>query len=83
MSVYSCHICESNPEERQRLSDDGLAEGVVCPVCHRPTCAHHLVTVRWRWRDQGRGLDSARVCRECKRTYRHREWDPFLREWIS
>jgi hypothetical protein len=83
MSVTFCHICEKNSAEKNRVGDSGLMMGVYCPVCHRPACSHHLGTVRWRWRDENRALDSDKVCLECKRTYRHRDWDPIHREWIS
>lgn len=82
MAVYTCHICNSAPDEYRRFGDTGLPNGIICPVCHRPTCEHHLVTVRWRWRET-RQVESGVVCRECKRTYRHRNWDPYAREWIS
>jgi hypothetical protein len=39
--------------------------------------------VRWRWRNATRDIDSAQVCRDCKKGYRHREWDPLNREWIT
>jgi uncharacterized protein YbaR (Trm112 family) len=83
MAVSHCYICERNPQEAKRLGNSGLAEGILCPICHRPTCRHHLVTVRWRWRTVTRDLDSALICGECKKTYRHRDWDPVNRDWIS
>ncbi|GAB4468243.1 MAG: hypothetical protein Kow00124_02280 [Anaerolineae bacterium] len=83
MPVYCCYICDQNPGEKQRYGTTGLEEGEVCPVCHRPVCRHHLVTVRWRWRDDEREMGSALVCRECKRTYRHRSWDIAHRDWVT
>ncbi|NJN55032.1 MAG: hypothetical protein HC804_09920 [Anaerolineae bacterium] len=59
-----------------------LAEGEVCPVCYQPTCRNHLGTVRWRWRSSG-AVDSALVCKECLRSYRHRDWDKYNRDWIT
>jgi hypothetical protein len=38
--------------------------------------------VRWRWR-ANREVASGRVCMDCKRAYRHREWDSINRDWIS
>jgi hypothetical protein len=83
MAVTHCHICDKKPAEARRLGASGFAEGQLCPICLRPTCRHHLTTVRWRWRNPTRDLDSALVCQECKKSYRHRNWDPVHREWIS
>jgi hypothetical protein len=83
MAVTHCHVCDKNPAEAQRFAQAGYADGAVCPICQRPTCRYHLVMVRWRWRTPGRELDSAQVCRECKRAYKQRNWDPLHREWIS
>jgi len=83
MSVTRCHICEENPHETRLLGTSGFEEGDYCPICQRPTCRHHLTVVRWRWRNDTRMADSALICHECKRTYRHRDWDPTHREWIS
>jgi uncharacterized protein YbaR (Trm112 family) len=83
MAVTRCYICEQNPDQARRLGNSGFENGLHCPICHRPTCRHHLVTVRWRWRTPTREVDSAFICRECKRTYRHRDWDAINREWIS
>jgi hypothetical protein len=83
MTVTHCYLCERDPVAARRLGGSGLTDGVLCPVCQRPTCSHHLVTVRWRWRTATRQLGMAQVCQECKRTYRHREWDPINRDWIS
>lgn len=83
MSVTHCHICDKNPVEAQQFAQGGFADGAACPICLRPTCRYHLVTVRWRWRTVARDLDSAQICRECKRAYKHRNWDPLHREWIS
>ncbi|MBZ0316910.1 MAG: hypothetical protein K8L91_10880 [Anaerolineae bacterium] len=82
MSVPYCHVCQSRPEEQRAFTDSGLEKGDYCPVCYRPTCSHHLATVRFRWRTDRR-LDSALVCIECKRAYRHRNWDVANRDWIS
>jgi uncharacterized protein YbaR (Trm112 family) len=81
MAVTRCYLCEKDEEARHL--DTGLEEGIYCPVCHRPACRHHLATVRWRWRDEWGRVDSALVCIECRRTYRHRSWDAFNRDWIS
>lgn len=83
MSIKRCYICEQNPTEARHLGNAGLLDGTACPICHRPTCRHHLVKVRWRWRNADHHLDSAFVCRECQRTYAHRDWDPLNRDWIS
>lgn len=83
MAVTRCYICEQNPAEARSLGGAGLAQGIICPICQRPTCRYHLVTVRWRWRNVTRDLDAAQICRECKRAYKHRSWDPLNREWIS
>jgi hypothetical protein len=83
MSITHCYICDKNPNESRQFGTTGFAGGQVCPVCQRPTCRHHLVMVRWRWRNATRDIDSAQVCRDCKKGYRHREWDPLNREWIT
>jgi hypothetical protein len=83
MPVTRCYICERNTTEARRLGGSGFAGGDNCPLCHQPTCSHHLVTVRWRWRNPTREVGSAQICQECKRAYRHREWDPITRDWIS
>jgi hypothetical protein len=82
MPVPYCHICEQNEAEKRQYGDASLSEGDYCPVCHRPACRFHMARVRWRWNDTGQ-VDSALVCRECKNTYRHREWDAHNRDWIS
>jgi hypothetical protein len=82
MPVPYCHICESDPNEKKRYGDTGLEGGDYCPVCFRPYCRFHGGIVRWRWRENGQ-VDSGHVCRECKKTYRHRSWDPVHRDWIS
>jgi hypothetical protein len=82
MSVLSCHLCERNPLEARRYGGEGLAEGQNCPICFEPTCRYHLTYVRWRWRETGE-VEAALVCKECKRTYAHRDWDAFHREWIT
>ncbi|HOA24204.1 MAG TPA: hypothetical protein PK801_02875 [Aggregatilineales bacterium] len=83
MSVKNCYICDQDPTEGRRLGNSGLLDGRECPICHRPTCRHHLVTVRWRWRNETRELASTLICRECHRTYQHRRWDAIHRDWIS
>lgn len=80
--VNRCHICDEDPLTRQRYGRQGLEEGKVCPVCYQPTCRYHLTTVRWRWRES-REVDAALVCQKCKRSYAHRSWDAFRREWIT
>lgn len=82
MSVPHCHICTSNPDDYKAYGDSGLEEGDYCPICYRPTCKHHLATVRFRWLSDRR-LDSAKVCISCKKSYQHRTWDVANREWIS
>lgn len=82
MPVPYCHVCRSRPEDQRLYGETGLENGDYCPICHRPTCQHHLVVVRFRWLSDRR-VDSAKVCLECKRTYQHRNWDVANREWIS
>lgn len=82
MPVPFCHMCQRNTQDHQRYGDSGLSEGIMCPICHRPTCRHHLGTVRWRWKKTGK-LDSARICLDCKNSYQHRYWDTHNRDWIS
>lgn len=82
MSVPQCHVCNANPDEHQIYGDSGLEGGDYCPVCYRPTCKNHLVTVRFRW-TKDRRVDSALVCIQCKKTYQHRYWDVANRDWIS
>ena len=82
MTIPFCYMCEDNSHDKQRYGDSGLAEGIYCPICFRPTCRYHLGTVRWRWKRNGQ-LDSARICLQCKNAYRHRDWDPVHRDWIS
>lgn len=82
MPVPYCHICEANPRDSRSHADGALDTGDYCPICFRPTCRLHMGVVRWRWKKTGR-LDSARVCLDCKNTYRHRDWDPVNRDWIS
>jgi hypothetical protein len=77
-----CHLCDSEPESKRRYQREGLASGKECPICYEPTCRFHLTTVRWRWKNGG-GVDADRICKECKRTYRHRSWDTLNRDWIS
>jgi uncharacterized protein YbaR (Trm112 family) len=82
MTVRRCHLCEENPLEARRYGGEALAEGAICPLCYQPTCRFHLTMVRWRWRDGGR-VDSTLVCKECRRTYAHRDWDAANRDWIT
>jgi hypothetical protein len=82
MTVPYCHICDSNDNDKRRYGETGLAEGDYCPVCFEPYCRYHGGTVRWRWRESGK-IDSGRVCMQCKNAYRHRDWDPASRDWIS
>lgn len=82
MSVKRCYLCEQDPLEGRRYGDAGLAQGADCPICFQPVCRYHLTTVRWRWRESGE-VDAALICKECKRTYAHRDWDTFNRDWIS
>lgn len=82
MAVQRCYLCEENPIEGRRYGGDGLAQGGDCPICYRPTCRFHLTVVRWRWREDGR-RDSALICKECRRTYAHRNWDAVHRDWIT
>ena len=83
MAIKFCHIC--NKEDRfghGQTSSSALASGIICPVCYQPTCGNHLGTVRWRWRSSGE-VDSAQVCKECIRSYKHRDWDRYSRDWIT
>lgn len=82
MSVKYCQMCNEDPEAKQRYQGQGLADGELCPVCYNPTCRYHLGTVRWRWKSSGQ-LDSAMVCKDCLRSYRHRDWDSYSRDWIT
>lgn len=78
-AVPHCAICAAQSETAQAQD---LANGEYCPVCYKPTCRRHLVTVRFRWRENA-VLDSALVCRDCKTQYQHRYWDTARRDWIS
>ena len=80
--VKRCHICDQDPFIKKRYGGGGLAEGIICLVCYQPTCRFHLSTVRWRWRASGE-VDSALVCKDCVRSYAHRHWDAFNRDWIT
>lgn len=81
MAVKYCYLC--NKQADGRSSDSAaLQEGDDCPICYQPVCRQHLSVVRWRWRDSGE-LDSALVCKECVRSYAHRTWDVFRRDWIT
>jgi hypothetical protein len=83
MVVASCHLCDKKPEDAELYGASGFTQGEVCPVCFRPTCRHHMGMVRWRWKNDLRAVGSALVCMECKSAYKHRNWDPIHREWIS
>ena len=82
MSVTYCYICASNLREQKLYGQQGLAEGLVCPLCYQPACRYHLTTVRWRWRETGE-TEAALVCKDCKRSYVHRQWDVHQRDWIT
>ncbi len=82
MAVKYCQMCNEDPEAKQQYQGQGLADGEVCPICYHPTCRPHLGTVRWRWKNSGQ-LDSALVCKVCLRSYQHRDWDKYSREWIT
>ena len=81
-AVPYCHLCEAHPEDSRSHHAGALDTGEYCPICYRPTCRQHLGTVRWRWIKTGR-IETAQICLDCKNTYRHREWDPVHRDWIS
>jgi len=76
MPVPNCHLCDTPSDPHD------LQNGDYCPVCHSPTCARHLTTVRFRWRET-RQVDSVKICRRCKDRYEHRYWDTARRDWIS
>ena len=80
--VRRCHICDAEPVTHLSASEQALAAGKECPICYAPTCRQHMVMVRWRWKN-GRGVGEERICKECRRTYRHRGWDTMNRDWIS
>jgi hypothetical protein len=82
MSVRSCDICNTDPSPAARSGQEYLDEGDYCPICYAPTCRRHLSVVRWRWRESGE-VDLALVCKNCVRTYAHRSWDVFHRDWIT
>lgn len=82
MGVKRCYLCEQDPLEGRRYGDAELAQGADCPICFQSVCRYHLTTVRWRWRESEE-VDAALICKECKRTYAHRDWDTFNRDWIS
>lgn len=82
MAVQRCHLCEEDPVEARRYGSAGLEEGLLCPICYRPTCRYHLTTVRWRWRSNGH-LDAGLICQSCKRSYAQRDWDVANRDWIT
>lgn len=82
MAVQRCYLCEESPLEARRYGEAGLEAGKDCPICYRPTCRYHLTMVRWRWRESGK-VDATMICKECRRTYAHREWDVVHRDWIT
>ena len=82
MPVRFCSICNEDPSPAARSGQELLDEGDYCPICYEPTCRRHLSVVRWRWRESGE-LDSGLVCKNCVRTYAHRSWDVFHRDWIT
>ena len=82
VAVNNCQMCQDNPEAQKQFADNGLADGEICPVCYNPTCRNHLRTVRWRWRKTGE-LDSTLVCQDCLRSYKHRDWDRYNKDWIT
>lgn len=82
MAVTRCYLCDQDLIIKRRYGGGGLADGELCPICSAPTCRYHLTTVRWRWRDSST-TDSALICKECKRTYQHRNWDAHRRDWIT
>jgi hypothetical protein len=82
VTVQRCHLCDGDPLEGRRYGNAGLAEGELCPICYRPTCRYHLTTVRWRWRDGG-AVASGLICKACKSSYAHRDWDVARRDWIT
>jgi hypothetical protein len=83
MAVTHCRLCEKNSNDAASFGTNGFAEGMICPICQRSTCRYHLTTVRWKWRTPAHDLDSAQICRECAKSYRHRSWDSGNREWVS
>jgi C4-type Zn-finger protein len=79
MTAFRCYLCAQDPLEKRRY---GQPTGTDCPICQQSTCNYHLTTVRFRWRSDGQTA-SALICKECKRTYAHRNWDIANREWIT
>jgi hypothetical protein len=82
MAVKRCDFCQADPVARRQYGGLGLAEGRDCPICYRPACRFHLTTVRWRWCESGE-LDAALICKPCKNSYAHRNWDAINRDWIT
>ena len=80
LPMKSCYLCDENPLEHQRYGVGTEIEN--CPLCYRPTCRFHLAIVRWKWRDSGRA-DFTLICQTCRRTYAHRNWDTYHRDWIT
>ena len=80
--IRRCHICDSDGASRRSINEEALASGKECPICYAPTCRRHLVTVRWHWKN-GEGVGVDQICKDCRRSYRHRSWDTLNRDWIS
>lgn len=75
MSMIKCNLCEA---------EGILCETTVifCPICHQGMCERQQATVRWRWKSDGR-IDATKVCKKCVRSYEHRSWDVYRRDWIT
>jgi len=83
MAIPYCHVCNRNEAEKEAYGESGFDLGIFCPVCHKPVCSHHITTVRWRWKNDRRSVESAKVCQHCRKTYAHRNWDPINRDWAT
>lgn len=83
MTIPYCHVCNRNPSDKAAFGDSGFENGLFCPVCHRPVCEHHLTTVRWRWKTNRNDVGAAQVCRHCRKTFEHRNWDTLNRDWVT
>jgi len=82
MAIRACYLCDQDPVTKRHYGNGGLADGVNCPICYQATCRYHLTTVRWRWLSD-REVEAGLICKECKRSYAHRNWDAVNRDWIS
>lgn len=82
MSIHQCILCELDPKSKARYGDSGLADGVICPSCNRPTCRNHLTNAYFKWKATGQ-RDSTQVCKDCVRSYAHRHWDSYNRDWLT